>query len=496
MTAQPINDQTLPKLQLDHSRWLVKKIGMLSIQVSRLLDRHALISKHDLKNKESANESSAVLYYALRALLVMLHPFIPFVTEKLYSLLPNAFKQIQEERWPTPIKVSNERYTALGIELIEQIRKIRAERNLAFAHPLFLLITYSPRSLTSVQRVGLNALLKTGVQLMVRVPTVDRRVEIERIERKLKVIAEQLIRSNGLLDNPTFMNKAPKTKIEEEQKRKIDYEAEHHALSTVLSQLPLMASARPTAITQISFQLTFLVSLMLSLLIGEQKQTSGFIQSIELLAQLNLVIRVRAPVALGHALYVGGAMLITHPEMLYVGWPIIRAMTILLNASASLNHDRIAKVAGIGENDTLTVLAFSAELPATLASAPAIDMFGNHAWIAITGCRFLIEGEAVRNDLRIVALIPDEVLDQCIFITEGTELTTTPILITRFLTKAKIIDLNLTPTKAQVTSLLKKASVVIDALTLERIEQFRKLRPEQLPIRIEQLALLGSQPIS
>jgi len=61
----------------------------------------AKVQNNDPKNKSDADGTRAVLMYVLANSLKLLHPFMPFITEEIYSFLPlKAKKDLIVESWP------------------------------------------------------------------------------------------------------------------------------------------------------------------------------------------------------------------------------------------------------------------------------------------------------------------------------------------------------------------------------------------------------------
>ncbi len=60
-------------------------------------------SKKKIAEGQNADSAKALLYTQLTTLLKALHPFMPFVTEELWSLIPSATKGqklLMIESWP------------------------------------------------------------------------------------------------------------------------------------------------------------------------------------------------------------------------------------------------------------------------------------------------------------------------------------------------------------------------------------------------------------
>ena len=56
--------------------------------------------------KANVDGTKALLVNQLRTLVTALHPFMPFVTEEIWSMLPNTQNLLMIERWPEPIETS------------------------------------------------------------------------------------------------------------------------------------------------------------------------------------------------------------------------------------------------------------------------------------------------------------------------------------------------------------------------------------------------------
>ncbi len=69
---------------------------------SNVCDTYLEQSKEQLEDGTHEEHTKLVLLYVLRQSLILLHPFIPFVTEELYQALPitNKQKSLMVEEWP------------------------------------------------------------------------------------------------------------------------------------------------------------------------------------------------------------------------------------------------------------------------------------------------------------------------------------------------------------------------------------------------------------
>ena len=201
--------------------------------------------------------AQSTLLVMLDAIIRLLHPFMPFVTEEIYQKLPHRKESICLEDWPAHIdhlpEADLDGMDRL-ISVIQKIREVKTVNELKPSAHLDVLIkdldgTIVPVNDTqssmlerlakvtwkdalsgdlSVHTVRGGSLYIPSDQLMdVEAEKAKMNAEKERLEGELK-------RSRGILSNQGFLAKAPKAKIEQEQKKLEDYEKQ---LNVVLSRL-------------------------------------------------------------------------------------------------------------------------------------------------------------------------------------------------------------------------------------------------------------------
>ena len=105
------------------------------------------ISKVDLQSDDEANKINTknVLIYTLKAIIKMLHPFCPFITEELYQALPHAEESISISEWPKVNEAFDDEQASLAFddlcEVITSIRNERAKANKAPSKPIDITIS-------------------------------------------------------------------------------------------------------------------------------------------------------------------------------------------------------------------------------------------------------------------------------------------------------------------------------------------------------------------
>ncbi|GAH75719.1 unnamed protein product, partial [marine sediment metagenome] len=85
-------------------------------------------------NKKINQNICSVMAQAMKTLLKLLHPFMPFITEEIYQRLPHSEKSIMVSIWPTSEKEFMKRDIEKEFELLKEIimalRNIRGEMSI------------------------------------------------------------------------------------------------------------------------------------------------------------------------------------------------------------------------------------------------------------------------------------------------------------------------------------------------------------------------------
>ena len=202
----------------------------------------------ELKTRKQNN-----LIWILDQILRLLHPIMPFVTEKLWLSMPHEGKSIMVAKYPTPhsefVNDQARRHMAFLIEIIKAVRNIRMEVNAPLSSPIDIMIELEdsnnerilteneeyvknflhPKNLTIAANITAPKLAKTaviaGAQIFVPLADlVNIDDEIKRMTKEEKDLQAEVERSSKKLNNQGFVAHAPEAVINKEKAKKADYE--------------------------------------------------------------------------------------------------------------------------------------------------------------------------------------------------------------------------------------------------------------------------------
>ena len=202
---------------------------------------------------ESKNAALTTLLDALSDMLKLLHPFMPFITEEIWSHLPERKTALIEAEWPLRDEEKDEEAVSIMEYMIESIRTIRNTRSELNVIPSKKAKVFVETKDEWVQKTLLShqgflktmasasevALLDDSAQLKDEAVTavvekakfymplaelVDFKKEIERLEKEKERLEGELKRVNGKLNNTKFTEKAPEAVVEAERQKKAKYE--------------------------------------------------------------------------------------------------------------------------------------------------------------------------------------------------------------------------------------------------------------------------------
>ncbi len=193
-------------------------------------------------------EARATFAWVLDRILVVLHPFMPFITTQLWDNLAVRNTKLIHHTWPQNEQIDNNSKDAIDwvIDAISSIRSLRAEMNLPASAKLKVLlkdassevceyITSFNNIICSLARLESIELLSGDITsdmvqtvcngtiiLMPLKGIVDFSAERERLSKDLAQLDKNLAGYAAKLSNANFVERAPAKVVEEEKKRQAE----------------------------------------------------------------------------------------------------------------------------------------------------------------------------------------------------------------------------------------------------------------------------------
>ena len=204
------------------------------------LTKPVLYGEDDAKR----NDTVSVLVYVLKNILKLLHPFIPFITEKIYKSIPGVDETIMLSDFPRYNSKLNYSASVKDIEpvkeIIKTVRNIKAKVGAAPSKKVTLYVKTENKKhikngtvyilkLAGVEKIEFiedkNVLdekvisqVIDGAELFIPLgELVDLAKELERIQGEINTVENEIARASSKLSNNGFLEKAPKALVDSER---------------------------------------------------------------------------------------------------------------------------------------------------------------------------------------------------------------------------------------------------------------------------------------
>ena len=213
--------------------------------------------KPRLYDKENPTRKAALwtLKEVLIKALKLLHPFVPFVTEEIFTTLQDEEETIMLSKWPVFEQKYNFEKEEKAIELIKtavkNIRNIRTEMNVAVSKRIktfvvsdkeevrkifeegkvfFASLARASEVIIQSDKSGISedavcAAVQNGMIYMPFAELVDIEKEKQRLSREKERLVKEVDRVVKKLSNQGFVSKAPEKVIDEEKAKEEKYRA-------------------------------------------------------------------------------------------------------------------------------------------------------------------------------------------------------------------------------------------------------------------------------
>ena len=252
-------------VNLDNYEFGVALSKIVDFLWDNFCDWYIEITKSRLYDKECKTRNNAIylLNYVLSEAMKLLHPFMPFITEEVYSnlIIADKAESIMVADWPEADKVmSSPEDAEMMNTMIDAIRGIRAVRKNMDVAPSrkahIIVVTSSDKiakmftdgegflerlaSVSSLEtRQSKEGIPSTAVTAVfgggeIYIPLedlIDIAKELERLDKEKTRLDGEIKRLNGKLSNESFVSKAPAAVVEQERAKLAKYEEMYANLS-------------------------------------------------------------------------------------------------------------------------------------------------------------------------------------------------------------------------------------------------------------------------
>ncbi|MCK5310694.1 MAG: class I tRNA ligase family protein, partial [Desulfobacteraceae bacterium] len=197
------------------------------------------------EGKERRDIARAVLSKVLKDILVMLHPFMPFVTEQVWSILPVTEGSIMKASFPYNADYDKKVYNPEienGIkfifDLVSGIRNVRSEMNIPLSKKLKVKVQADVKKENQLIKENRSIILNLAkldeldfieednvpessatvvvgdtVSYVSLKDVVDLQKEEKRLEKEIEKVSKELKVVSNRLNNESFLDKAPENVI-------------------------------------------------------------------------------------------------------------------------------------------------------------------------------------------------------------------------------------------------------------------------------------------
>ena len=253
-------------------KWVLSKVNTLAKDVTENMDKFELgialqkvydfiwdefcdwyieLAKYRIWHADEDEKAANAALWTLKTVLAnglkLLHPFMPFVSEEIYSVLVPEEESLMISKWPEYKSEWNFAMEQMQVErmkeIIRGVRNVRAEMNVTPSRKAGVFIVCDNEMLATgfaemkasaaplmsaseiviqatKEGIGEDAVSVVVTDAVVYLPLaelVDFEAEIERLTKEEERLTKELARVNGMLGNEKFISKAPQAKIDEEK---------------------------------------------------------------------------------------------------------------------------------------------------------------------------------------------------------------------------------------------------------------------------------------
>src|SRR5699024_7195281 len=257
-------------------RWIISRINTVAKEVQEAFDKFEIglaagklydfiwnefcdwyieLVKPRLYNDDEDRNIAAqsTLNYSLMAIIKLLHPFMPYITEEIYSFMPNKKDMLINEDWvrydENLVFTEDENKIKVMIDAVTAIRNARAEMDIAPSKKSKLIfVTEDENTRNTLEELSMDfktlascneiefmtndideiedsiSIVQNKFKIFIPLEgLIDYAKELDRLEKDYKKVISEIKRAEGKLANEKFVNKAPEKLVQEERDKLVKY---------------------------------------------------------------------------------------------------------------------------------------------------------------------------------------------------------------------------------------------------------------------------------
>ena len=213
-------------------------------------------------DEDARKESQACAAYVLADIYKLLHPFMPFISEELWQRTAERNTLLCHTRWPTALSGDKAAADEINwlIELVGEIRSVRAEMGIKPSLMMTLIITDADETITrrvQTHKSAISSLARLeSVEIAAAAPKgcahiamgetnyflplegiVDFSEERSRLQKELKKLEGEILRLDKKLGNERFVANAPEQVVVEERQKLAGYRSQQDKMTAALVRI-------------------------------------------------------------------------------------------------------------------------------------------------------------------------------------------------------------------------------------------------------------------
>jgi valyl-tRNA synthetase len=203
--------------------------------------------------------SKNVAKYLLKQVIIILHPFIPFITEEIYHKFDFSKRSIILEKWPSKIEIKEDTKNVSKMKkLIEGARNIRGLFDISPKEKLNCIINTDThyekflkgnlnvlKKLAGLERIEFNkqvavpvaSVVMPDIECYIMLTSIDTNKEKRRLKREIESLTQRIDKIKYRLANPEYINQAANDIKDKEKQRLDDFMKKKEGIEKAIKKL-------------------------------------------------------------------------------------------------------------------------------------------------------------------------------------------------------------------------------------------------------------------